>query len=267
MSHLAGITVKLQNRSLDIMQVHQIVIETIDTYRDERQVVNRGFGNIFEASVKLGDEVGASVSMPRIAIRQQHRSNPDYSSPRDYFRNTIAVPLLDHILSSLESQFSHALIVVSSLQGIVPTVMCSTRKVDLAPAISMYEEDPPNPVLFPAEMQRWRKKYSVMPDDKRPSSPAQAIKDCNEVFFPNMCVLLKLACTLPFTSCECERSASALRRLHNYMRATMGNNRLSYLALLYIHYDTQSNVEHAYAVDLFAKMYPHRLQLESVLKP
>ena len=72
MSHIAGITVQLQKRSLDIMQAHQMVIETINTYRDERQVVNRGFDSNFEASVKLGDEVGASVSMPRIAIRQQH---------------------------------------------------------------------------------------------------------------------------------------------------------------------------------------------------
>ena len=45
----------------------------------------------------------------------------------------------------------------------------------------------------------------------------------------------------------------------------MGKDRLSYLALLHIHYDTQINVEHA--VDLFGKMYPRRLQLESVLKP
>ena len=57
-SHSAGITVKLQKRSLDIMQAHQMVIETIDTYRGERQVDNRGFDSIFEASVKLGDEVG-----------------------------------------------------------------------------------------------------------------------------------------------------------------------------------------------------------------
>ena len=37
--------------------------------------------------------------------------------------------------------------------------------------------------------------------------------------------------TIPVTLCECERSASTLRRLNNYMRASMGKDRLSHLAL------------------------------------
>ena len=64
-----------------------------------------------------------------------------------------------------------------------------------------------------------------MPADKRPSSPAQVIEECDEDMLPSISVLLKIACTLPVTSCECERSASALRLLNNYMRATMGKDR------------------------------------------
>ena len=43
-----------------------MVIETIDTYQDESQIVNRGFDSIFEASVKLGDKVGALVFMQEL---------------------------------------------------------------------------------------------------------------------------------------------------------------------------------------------------------
>ena len=76
-----------------------------------------------------------------------------------------------------------------------------------------------------------KKRYIVMPADKRPSSPAQAIEEYDEDIFPSISVLLKIAYTLPVTSCECERTASALRRLNNYMRATMGKD---YLALLHM---------------------------------
>ena len=55
------------------------------------------------------------------------------------------------------------------------------------------------------------------PADKQPSPPAAAIMVCDADMFPNVSVLLQIACTLPVTSCECERCASALRRLHNYM--------------------------------------------------
>ena len=48
----------------------------------------------------------------------------------------------------------------------------------------------------------------------------------------------------PCTSCECERSNSALKRLKTYLRSTMGHERLSGLALLAVHYDTDIDSEH-----------------------
>ena len=44
--------------------------------------------------------------------------------------------------------------------------------------------------------------YFVMPADKRPSSPAQAIKECDEDMFANIHVLLKIAGILPIRSCN-----------------------------------------------------------------
>ena len=83
----------------------------------------------------------------------------------------------------------------------------------------------------------------AMPPEKRPCSPAKAIKECDATDFPNISDLLTIACTMPVTSCECERSASALRRLDNYMRASMGKDRLSHLALLHIHYDVPIDLD------------------------
>ena len=54
---------------------------------------------------------------------------------------------------------------------------------------------------------------------------------------PNLRIHLQIACTIPATSCECERSASALRRLNKYTRASIGKERMANLALLHIHYD------------------------------
>ena len=104
-----------------------------------------------------------------------------------------------------------------------------------------------------------------MPEEARPSTPAAAIRECDSTLYPNLYVLLQIACTLPFTSCECERSASTLRRLNNYMRASMGKSRLSSLALLHIHYNHQINLEQV--VDVFSNKHPRRMELEYLLKP
>ena len=47
-------------------------------------------------------------------------------------------------------------------------------------APTSYRDDMPKPELFSAMLSLWRKRYIVMPADKRPSSPAQAIKESDE---------------------------------------------------------------------------------------
>ena len=52
------------------------------------------------------------MKVPRLCGRQVHRSNPgslhgiSTESPEDYFRQTIFVPYLDSIISSLTNRFS-----------------------------------------------------------------------------------------------------------------------------------------------------------------
>ena len=98
----------------------------------------------------------------------------------------------------------------------------------------------------------------------RPASPAVDIKDCDTALFPNISILLQIACRIPVTSCECERSASTSRRLNNYMRASMGKDRLSHLVLLHIHYTTPLDLDTV--VDCYARLHPRRPQLENLLQ-
>ena len=91
-------------------------------------------------------------------------------------------------------------------------------------------------------------------DCKRPQTIAQSLKECDSLCFPNLKTLMRIVCTLPVTSAHCERSASVLRRLNNYTRASMTQQRLSNLALLHIHYDTKINLDDV--IDLFQKRIP-----------
>ena len=262
LSHLAGITVKLQKVACDIVQAHQMIKDVSSTYKEERKNVSQGFSRIYAHSVTIAEKVGATVGMPRIASRQQHRSNAEAVSAEEYFRRNIAIPFLEHVIVSIEQQFSQASMIAISLLGLVPSVLCS-KEVDIEAAVIKYNCDLPSPELLQMELQRWKSKYMAVPPEKRPSSPGKAIKDCDSDDFPNIFTLLQIACTIPVTSCECERSASVLRRLNNYMRASMGKNRLSHLALLHIHYDTPIDLDKV--VDCYAQLHPRRLALESLL--
>ena len=61
--------------------------------------------------------------------------------------------------------------------------------------------------------------------------------------FESVRKLLHIALTLPVTSCEAERSFSAMKVLKNRLRPTMVDKRLNGLALTYIHKDIDIDAE------------------------
>ena len=107
-------------------------------------------------------------------------------------------------------------------------------------------------------------RYENVPEDKQPFSLASAIKDSNWDLFPNIYVLLQLACTLPAISCKCEQSASVLKHFNTYIHASMGQERLSSLALLHIHYDHTINTDNV--VNIYSCLHPRRMELYSLIK-
>ena len=74
---------------------------------------------------------------------------------------------------------------------------------------------------------------------------------------------MKIAPTLPVISCECERSISTMRRPNNYMRCTMGESRLSSLAIMHIKCDMPIDLDEV--VNLFEGLHPRMMQLQSLL--
>ena len=95
-----------------------------------------------------------------------------------------------------------------------------------------------------------------------PHTPMAALRHATSLF-PNIRVLLTILCTLPVTSCSAERSFSALKRIKTPLCTTMGNTRLSALALLNVHRDIPIDV--TAIIDEFSRRHPRRLQLSNIL--
>lgn len=108
--------------------------------------------------------------------------------------------------------------------------------MDVSPLVEQYSSDLPSPELLDEELDRWKFHFSSCAETEFPDSVAAALKMCDPSLYPNIYVLLKIGCVLPVTSCECERSASVVRRLNNYMRASQSTERLSGLALMNVNY-------------------------------
>ena len=83
----------------------------------------------------------------------------------------------------------------------------------MADYIALYRNNLPNPDIVDQELPLWKNKWSSTSAQTRSSILAESVKNSDEKRFPNVFVLLKIGCTLPVTSCECEKSFSAMRRL------------------------------------------------------
>ena len=68
------------------------------------------------------------------------------------------------------------------------------------------------------------------------------IEIISDSMFSEVHKLLRIYLTVPITSASAERTFSTLRRLKTYLRATMSQNRLNHIIILYTHKSYTDNL-------------------------
>ena len=215
------------------------------------------------------DSVGVEPSLPRLCGRQSHRSNVPAQTPSEYYRRTVTIPVLDHLLSEMEAQFSThqetALLGLHLIPSILVTNTVEELEQKIQPVKELYVRDLMDD-SFSVELHQWHLKWTKEKDlhgtEALPNNLAFTLPQCSS-YFANIRILLHILCTLPVTSCSSERSFSALKRVKTPIRSTMSNQRLASLTLLHIHKDIDICISDV--VDDFARRHSRRLQLANIL--
>ena len=57
-------------------------------------------------ATEMASYSGTEASTPRLCGRMSHRANTPATSPQTYYQNNVYIPLLDHLISELETQFT-----------------------------------------------------------------------------------------------------------------------------------------------------------------
>ena len=246
---LRELTLKLQMQAIDVIYAYQQVTSVVFTLKKMREDSSSQFHSLFTETTQLGQQLHGDqfeLSTPRIVGRQVHRSNPETSSPEDYFRITLFDEFLSHVISQLEDRFvdNPAHSIALGLLYLLPSKCVHVESdgilpTELAQASVLYKDDLPHSVMLSTEynmwVTKWKQQHAASADI--PNKLVDALHSCSELQFPNLHVLLRVALTLPITSCESERSFSQLKLIKTSHRSTMTNNRLSGLALMKINRD------------------------------
>ena len=197
---------------------------------------------------------------------QMHRSNPATSSPEERYRVTLYNEFLSHVIRELLERFIEDSSHGSGLLYLLPSESIYVEVEDeipreLAQAVDFYQDDLPHSVMFPTEHRMWIRKW------KQHNLSTDTPKKLVDV---NIFSFLKLALTLPITSCESERSFSQLKLMKTCIQSTMTDLRLNRLALMKIHRDRCNKIQ-KYPNKMkelgqsFRQLHPRRMKLPYVL--
>ena len=108
------------------------------------------------------EDVATESSVPRRCSRQTHQSNVPASTPSEYYCRSLSIPLIDHLLSEMQSRFSsHQQTALLGL-SIVPSVMVSLSSQECDSEVSeladMYRCDLASQGCVTSELHCWQMK-------------------------------------------------------------------------------------------------------------
>ena len=104
--YLRGLTTSLQEEAKDIVQAISEINTLTTSLKEVRENSDLYHTKWYETVSGMCNKVGTAPSMPRLCGRQCHRSSTPASSPSEYFKRIISIPLLDHLLVELGKRFT-----------------------------------------------------------------------------------------------------------------------------------------------------------------
>ena len=73
--HLAGITVKLQSKKLDIVDAYNGISSIVTFYQSLKQNIDNNFFYFFEHAKRMATAINVEMSKPRSCSRKRNRPN------------------------------------------------------------------------------------------------------------------------------------------------------------------------------------------------
>jgi hypothetical protein len=249
---------KVNQDLFEAMESVSFVRQKLDAWRstsdsgDASDPWENGDDGAYSTASKLAATAGIQLTTPRLTGRQTTRDNVPASNPSEYFRRSVWNPYLDAIITSLTDKFSRHHLTVLQLVALVPSVIHQYEWKDILSAVRFYSSGNcslASEAEIRNEFEQWKNACIRIPPQSRPQSPLTAL-DIVPERYENIRTLLRIFSTLPVTTCSAERAFSAMKLLKTYLRNAMSDERLTGLALMYIH--PEIDIDPHTVVDRFA---------------
>ncbi|XP_052245753.1 52 kDa repressor of the inhibitor of the protein kinase-like [Dreissena polymorpha] len=259
LSYIKPFTVALQGRSVDVVKAMSQVSVVQQALQEVRDNIDTYHNTWFQEVSTIADNLGVQPSQPRLCGRQTKRDNIEAATPELYYKRNLTIPFVDTFVNEMDTRFSDLQTKAAMGLKLIPEQMCASPVS--ASDLEWFIDDLPSPQSLPAELHLWQARWKGVTNP--PTTLQGAVEQCDSQLYPNIYTVLSIECVFPVTSCECERSISALGLVKTKLRTSMGQDRLSALCLLSVHRDIDINI--CNVVREFARKHPRRMDLPDIL--
>ena len=142
---------------------------------ERRHTESSLFQRCYDQACALAELVDVEPAMPRLASRQTHRPNVEPNSPFQYYLRNVCYPLLDHLINGIDVTFDKYGKTIHLMYGLIPSVTAE-REVHIKDMIEKYKDDLPMPDNTMEEFFRWKRRWSSVSKNDRPSTIAATLK-------------------------------------------------------------------------------------------
>lgn len=230
----------------------QTVLDSLSNLRGEDK-----FTTIFNSCCDKIDELGLEpLALPRTVRPPKRFCGPgkqhEWNSCEEYFRQEYY-----KVIETAMMGLQEGVIEQSGVQKIVmlENVLITGENTEL---LNPYPEVDPEALKL--EIKLFLKNNSISCLSDAVTAFKEMVPEVRNLF-RNVECLVKLLLVSPASSCEAERSFSALRRLKSYLRTTMSQPRLNQVALCYVHKERLDKVDIRKVAQLFVSRKDYRKSL------
>ena len=206
----------------------------------EKKQNDTTWSNIWQLATRLAAEQNIPVTKPRIAGRQIHRSNTPAQTVEEYWHLNLFYPFIEQLIVELQADRLCKPMPRLKAQYLLPSHITNISTEAWQDIKNEYDSLLSHPSIVDVELEGW--KHAFDSGAVKVESLQEAVFAA-QFMFPNIHTILKVLLTMPVSAATAERSFSRLRCLKTYLRSNMSETRLSGLALLHIHHDTNIDIQ------------------------
>jgi len=167
---------QLQSPQLDLQKACSMIQEVNAVLQEWRAEADNTFHRLFNDALRLCSIASVEMNIPRVASRQTARENYRTNSPEEYYRLSVFIPFLDHLVAEMAQRFSPLDGPCAELQQLVPTFMVQTQSaISLTGVLELYHNDLDQPSVVHGETSRWFQRWSNVARNDRPTNALAAL--------------------------------------------------------------------------------------------